>query len=123
MEPPHVKMAPLDAFRTVDVRVGMVVRVEQHEQARRPAYRLWIDFGSPPEHPDGLGVKCSSAQLTKVYCPEDLEGQRVIAAVNLGNRRVAGFESEVLVLGVPDGDGQVVLLMPERDAPLGRRVY
>ena len=84
--------------------------------ARKPAYRLRIDFGP-------LGVKASSAQLTDLYTPEDLIGRQVIAAVNLGTRSIAGFQSEVLVLGLPDERGHVVLLASERDVPLGGRVY
>lgn len=106
----------LQAWSELDLRVGRVVRAEVHDRARVPAYRLWIDFGP-------LGVKTSSAQLTELYRPEDLEGRTVVAAVNLGTRRIAGFPSEVLVLGVPDDRGRVVLLAVERDVPLGGRVY
>ncbi len=109
-------MTGLEAFGTLDLRVGRIVRAEPNEKARKPAYRLWIDFGP-------LGVKTSSAQLTELYRPEDLEGRPVVAAVNLGPRRVAGFLSEVLVLGVPDAEGRVVLLAVEREVPLGGRVY
>lgn len=105
-----------DAFRTLDLRVGRVVRVEPHAAARKPAYRLWIDFGP-------LGERRSSAQLVDLYRPEDLVGRLVIAAVNLGTRVIAGFTSEVLVLGLPDEAGRVVLLGAEREVPLGRRVY
>lgn len=104
------------AFATLDLRVGRVVRAEPHAQARRPAYKLWIDFGS-------LGTKMSSAQLVDLYRPDELVGRLVIAVVNLGTRRVAGFPSEVLVLGVPDEAGRVVLLTVERDVPLGGRVF
>ena len=109
-------MNPLEAFETLDLRVGRIVRVEPNEKARKPAYKLWIDFGP-------LGVKTSSAQLTDLYAPEDLQGRLVIAAVNLGVRRIAGFPSEVLVLGLPDEAGRVVLLQPEREVPPGGRVY
>lgn len=88
-----------------------------NEQARKPAYKLWVDFGQQ------LGVKQSSAQLTDLYTPADLTGRLVIAAVNLGSRSIAGFTSEVLVLGLPDEQGRVVLLTPERDVPLGGRAY
>ncbi len=107
---------PLEAFRALDLRVGRVERAEPHERARRPAYRLWIDFGP-------LGVKTSSAQLTDLYRPEDLVGRQVVAAVNLGTRSVAGFPSEVLVLGAPDDRGRVVLLALERDVPPGGKVF
>jgi tRNA-binding protein len=92
------------------------VRAESHERARRPSYKLWIDFGS-------LGEKTSSAQLRPLYHQDELVGRLVIAAVNLGSRNIAGFSSEVLVLGLPDENGEVVLLTPERDVPLGGRVY
>jgi len=105
-----------DAFAMLDLRVGRIVRVEANPAARKPAYKLWIDFGP-------LGVKTSSAQLTALYRPDQLEGRWVVAAVNLGVRRIAGFASEVLVLGVPDDRGRVVLLTPERGVPLGARVY
>jgi tRNA-binding protein len=92
------------------------VRAEPNERARKPSYKLWIDFGS-------LGEKTSNAQLRPLYRPEELVGRLVIAAVNLGSRNIAGFSSEVLVLGLPNEEGQVVLLTPERDVPLGGRVY
>ena len=105
-----------EAFLEVDMRVGRILRVEPNSEARKPAYKLWIDFGP-------LGEKTSSAQLTEVYPADSLPGRLVVAAVNLGDRRIAGFKSEVLVLGLPDRDGNVVLLQPERDVPLGGRVY
>jgi tRNA-binding protein len=92
------------------------VRAEPNARARKPSYKLWIDFGP-------LGRRTSSAQLRARYTPEELVGRLVIAAVNLGVRNVAGFESEVLVLGVPDEGGDVVLLAAERDVPLGGRVF
>lgn len=104
------------AFAELDVRVGRILRAERNAKARKPAYKLWIDFGP-------LGERRSSAQLTDLYPPEMLTGRLVIAAMNLGTRSIAGFESEVLVLGVPDADGRVVLLVPERDVPLGGRMY
>lgn len=104
-------------FLKVDVRVGLVLRAEEFPKARRPAYRLWIDFG--PE----LGVKKSSAQITDLYQPEDLAGRLVLAVVNFPPRQVADFMSEVLVLGVKDAQGRVVLAEPERDAPLGGRLH
>lgn len=104
------------AFETLDMRVGRIIRVEVNEGARKPSYKLWIDFGP-------LGEKTSSAQLVDLYQPAELQGRLVVAAVNLGMRRIAGFASEVLVLGLPDAAGRVVLLAPERDVPLGGRVY
>lgn len=108
---------PYEAFGIVDMRVGRIVRAEVNAKARQPAYKLWIDFG--PE----LGEKTSSAQLTALYSLSDLVGRFVVCAVNLGVRRIAGFASEVLVMGVPDEEGHVVLLDVERDVPLGGRVY
>lgn len=110
-------MTPLEAFDLLDLRAGRILRAEPNEKARKPAYKLWIDFGP------SLGTKTSSAQLTALYRPDDLVGRLVIAAVNLGTRSVAGFPSEVLVLGLPDSTGQVALLTPDRDVPLGGRVY
>ncbi len=107
---------PVEAFQTLDVRVGRVVRAEPNPAARKPAYKLWIDFGP-------LGEKRSSAQLVDLYTPDALVGRQVVAAVNLGSRVIAGFASEVLVLGLPDEQGRVVLLRPEREVPLGGRVY
>jgi tRNA-binding protein len=96
--------------------VGRIVRAEPNARARKPSYKLWIDFGS-------LGEKTSSAQLRDLYQPDQLVGRLVIAAVNLGSRNIAGFLSEVLVLGTPSERGEVVLLSVERDVPLGGRVY
>jgi tRNA-binding protein len=107
---------PLEAFETLDLRVGRILRAEPNERARKPAYRLWIDFGP-------LGEKTSSAQLRALYTVEELVGRLVIAAVNLGERNIAGFRSEVLVLGLPSAAGDVVLLAVEREVPLGGRVY
>lgn len=104
------------AFEALDLRVGRIVRAEPNEGARKPSYRLWIDFGP-------LGSRTSSAQLTDLYAADQLTGREVIAAMNLGSRRIAGFLSEVLVLGLPDAEGRVVLLQPERSVPLGGRVY
>ena len=109
-------MSAYKAFQQLDLRVGRIIEAEPHPAARKPAYRLRIDFGP-------LGVKASSAQLTDLYRPEDLVGRQVIAAVNLGTRSIAGFQSEVLVLGLPDERGHVVLLASERDVPLGGKVY
>jgi len=106
----------LEAFGALDLRVGRIVSAEPLAGARKPAYKLSLDLGS-------LGLKRSSAQLTDLYRPEDLVGRLVVCAVNLGTRRIAGFESEVLVLGAPDDAGRVVLLAVERDVPLGGKVY
>jgi tRNA-binding protein len=109
-------MNAIEAFETLDLRVGQVLRAEPNERARKPSYKLWIDFGP-------LGEKTSSAQLRAIYAAEELVGRLVIGAVNLGTRNIAGFTSEVLVLGLPDEGGNVVLLAVEREVPLGGRVY
>lgn len=106
----------MTAFQALDMRVGRIVRCEPNTAARKPSHKLWIDLGP-------LGERTSSAQLVDLYSPEQLLHRLVICAVNLGARRIAGFPSEVLVLGLPDAAGRVVLLMPERDVPLGGRVY
>ena len=109
-------MATIEDFQSLDIRVGRVVEVEDFPQARKPAYRLTIDFGP-------LGLKRSSAQLTALYRREDLYGRLVVAVVNFPPRRIGPFVSEVLVLGAPDEAGNVVLLALERDVPLGGRIY
>lgn len=109
-------MNPLEAFETLDLRVGRILRAEPNDRARKSSYRLWIDFGP-------LGERTSSAQLTTLYRAEDLPGRLIVAAMNLGTRNIAGFASEVLVLGVPSAAGEVVLLEVEREVPLGGRVY
>jgi tRNA-binding protein len=106
----------VEAFATLDLRVGRIVRAESNARARKPSYKLWIDFGP-------LGQKTSSAQLTARYSTDDLSGRLIVAAVNLGERNIAGFTSQVLVLGVPDAEGETVLLSVEREVPLGGRVY
>ena len=110
-------MDPIRAFEVLDLRVGRVLSAEPNPKARKPSYVLKVDFG--PE----LGVKTSSAQVTVHYRPEELVGRLVVGAVNLGSRNIAGVLSEVLVLGLPDPQGAVVLLQPEREVPLGGRVY
>jgi tRNA-binding protein len=106
-----------DDFAKVDIRVGRVDRAEPFPEARRPSIKLWIDFG--PE----LGVRKSSAGLAANYSPEALVGRPVIAVVNFPPRQIGKFMSEVLVLGLPDADGEVVLLRPDTDVPLGGRMY
>lgn len=109
-------MSSLDAFETLDVRVGRIIEATVNAKARKPSYILRVDFGP-------LGQKTSSAQLTVHYTPEQLIGRQVVAAMNLGSRNIAGVVSEVLVLGLPDPDGAVVLLRPEREVPLGGRMF
>jgi len=106
-----------DDFMAVDIRVGRVLRAEPYPEARKPAIKLWVDFG--PE----IGEKKTSAQLTVHYTPESLVGRRVVGVVNFPARQIGKFMSEVLVLGVPDDNGAVVLLTPDKDVPLGGRMF
>lgn len=109
-------MNPLEALETLDLRVGRIVRAEPNARARKPSYKLWIDLGP-------LGEKTSSAQITARYRADELVGRLVVAALNLGARNIAGFQSEVLVLGLPDEAGETVLLAVDQEVPLGGRVY
>ncbi|MBI3402666.1 MAG: tRNA-binding protein [Acidobacteria bacterium] len=104
-------------FERVDVRVGRIIDVQDFPEARKPAYKLRIDFG-----PD-LGIRKSSAQATKHYRKEDLLNRLVVAVVNFPPKQIGPSMSEVLTLGVPDGEGGVVLLEPERDVPIGGRMF
>lgn len=106
-----------DDFLKVDVRVGRITRAEPFPEARKPAFKLWIDFG-----PD-LGLKKSSAQITRHYDPDKLIGQQVLAVVNFPPRQIGPVMSEVLVLGVPDADGEVVLIGPGLEVPEGGRLF
>ncbi|MBN9673616.1 tRNA-binding protein [Roseibium aggregatum] len=106
-----------DDFLKVDVRVGRVVEAEDFPEARKPAYKMRIDFG-----PD-IGIKKTSAQITKHYTPETLVGRLVMAVVNFPPRQIGPVMSEVLTLGVPDEDGEVVLLTPDKDVPIGGRLF
>ena len=106
-----------DDFQKVDIRVGRITRAEPFPEARKPAIRLWIDFG--PE----IGERKSSAQITRHYAPEALVGRQVLAVVNFPPRQIGPMRSEVLTLGVPDAAGEVVLIGPGHDVPLGGRLF
>jgi tRNA-binding protein len=110
-------MISFDDFLKVDVRVGRITAAEPFPEARKPAFKLRVDFGP------GIGEKKSSAQITRHYRPEELIGRQVLAVVNFPPRQIGKFMSEVLVLGVPDADGEVVLIGPGHDVPLGGRLY
>ncbi len=106
-----------DEFLKVDIRAGRVIDAQPFPEARKPAYKLWIDFG--PE----IGVKKTSAQITELYPLESLIGRQVMAVVNFPPRQIGPFMSEVLTLGVSDAEGHVVLLTPDHETPLGGRMH
>ncbi len=106
-----------DDFLKVDVRVGRVTRAEPYPEARKPAIKLWIDFG------EGIGERKSSAQITAHYDPETLVGRQVLAVVNFPPRQIGKFLSEVLVLGLPDANGEIVLIQPDQPVPEGGRLH
>ncbi|MDF1671060.1 MAG: tRNA-binding protein [Roseovarius sp.] len=106
-----------DDFLKVDIRVGRITRAEAFPEARKPAIKMWIDFG--PE----LGERKTSAQITAHYDPDTLPGRQVMAVVNFPPRQIGPFMSEVLVLGLPDDSGEIVLLAPDQDVPTGGRMH
>ena len=114
MATPHITF---DDFMKVDIRVGRIIRAEPFPEARKPAFRLWVDFG--PE----IGEKRSSAQVTKHYTLDQLIGRQVLGVVNFPPRQIGKMMSEVLTLGFPDAQGHVVLFSPDRDVPLGSRLF
>ena len=111
------EQATIDDFDRLDIRVGTVLDAQPLAGARKPAYALTIDFGAE------IGVKASSAQITVHYAPDQLIGRQVCAVVNFPPRRIAGFQSEVLTLGMPDADGAVVLVRPDLAVPNGGRLF
>ncbi|MBA3751374.1 tRNA-binding protein [Candidatus Dependentiae bacterium] len=107
---------PFNVFESIDIRIGTIVQAEIFPEAKKPAYKLSIDFG------ESLGIKRSSAQITTHYSPQSLIGKQVLAVVNLGSRQIGPFISEVLTLGVHDEQG-VILLTPDKKAPNGARMF
>jgi len=106
-----------DDFLKVDIRVGTITRAEPYPEARKPAFKLWVDFGGE------LGEKKSSAQITAHYDPETLIGKQVMAVVNFPPRQIGKFMSEILVLGLPDENGEIVLIGPDQPVPGGGRMH
>lgn len=104
-------------FMKVDIRVGTVTRAEPYPEARKPAFKLWVDFGG------GVGVKKTSAQITRHYDVDGVVGRQVVAVVNFPPKQIGKFLSEILVLGFPDEDGEVVMIGPDRPVPNGGRLY
>jgi len=116
-EPNAAELISLRDFEKIDVRVGRIVGVDEFPEARKPAYKLTIDFGP------GVGIRRSSAQLTLRYRADELMGRLVLAVVNFPPRQIGPFRSEVLTLGVPDEDGAVVLISPDHEVPVGGRLF
>jgi tRNA-binding protein len=113
----EMEQVSYDDFQKLDIRVGRVTRAEPFPEARKPALKLWVDFGGE------IGEKRSSAQITRHYDPDGLVGRQVLAVVNFPPRQIGKVLSEVLVLGVPDADGEVVLVAPDAGVPLGGRLF
>lgn len=110
-------MANIDDLLKLDIRVGKMIKVEDFPEARKPSYKLTIDFG------EEIGIKHSSAQLVDHYTKEDLEGKLILGVVNLEPRQIGPFTSEVLTTGVPDELHRCILIVPDKDAPLGGKLY
>lgn len=106
-----------DDFAAVDIRVGTVTRAEPFPEAKKPAIKLWVDFGA------GIGIRRSSAQITTHYTPEALVGRQLLGVVNFPPRQIGPFLSEALVLGLPDAEGQVVLIAPDLAVPNGGKLF
>lgn len=117
MTMPPAPTTSFDDFLKIDIRVGTVIAVEPFPEAKKPAYKLTIDFG------EGIGTRRSSVQITTRYAPEALVGRQVLAVVNFPPRQIGPFRSEVLTLGFPDAEGQVILAAVERPVPNGARMF
>ena len=112
-----MQIIPYEQFSSVELRVGTVTRAEPFPEARKPAYKLWVDFGS------AFGVKQTSAQITAHYTPEALIGKQVVGCLNLGSKKIAGFTSEFLCTGFPDETGAVILISPDKPVPNGAKLF
>ena len=112
----NTEIITIDDFFKININCGTITKIEDFPEARNPSYKIWVDFGKE------LGVKQTSAQLTKIYSKEDLLGRQILAVTNFSSKRIAGFKSEVLILGLDSPEG-VVILQPERKINNGARVY
>jgi tRNA-binding protein len=112
-----MEIISFDQFAAVELHAGTITRVEEFPKARKPAYKIWADFG--PE----FGVKQTSAQITVHYKPEDLVGRQIVGCLNLGEKNIAGFTSQFLCTGLPDTDGSVVLISPDKPVPNGAKLF
>ena len=110
-----MKQIPYNHFKKVDIRVGKIIKIEDFPNALKPAYKIWIDFGN-------FGVKKSSAQITKLYSKNDLLNKLIIAVINFPPKQIHNFISEVLILGVLVNEDEVVLIQPDRNVPIGKRI-
>lgn len=104
-------------FEKADLRVGTIIKVENFPEARKPAYKVWVDFG------EAIGIKKSSAQITKHYSPEELIGTQVVCVINFAPRQIGPFRSEILITGFPDENGDILLARPDKKAPNGGRLF
>lgn len=105
-----------NTFQSVELRVGTIIKAEPFPEARKPAIKVWVEFG------DDIGIKQSSAQITAHYDPESLVGKQIIGCLNLGTMRIAGFKSEFLVIGLTASDGSIILISPDAPVPNGERL-
>lgn len=112
-----MNVIPYEQFASVELRVGTITRAENFERAKKPAYKIWADFGTE------IGIKQSSAQVTAHYSAEQLVGRQIVGCVNLGAKNIAGFQSEFLCTGFADADGNIVLIAPDKKVPNGAKLF